>query len=153
PALVAAVDRYVRADASRPADLVTEEVRAAIEAGAIPRAPWFDASELRRALPDGTSEKLGLGSSAAILVASLAVFARGSAKNDEDLRAAVREAAWKAHRAAQGGGSGIDVAASVSGGVLRCTRAGGELEVVAHPLPEDVHIEVFASRVPASTRD
>src|SRR5262245_30830565 len=52
PALVAAVDRYVIADATRDADLVTPEVRAAIGSG---RAPWFDASALR-----ARERKLGL---------------------------------------------------------------------------------------------
>src|SRR6185437_2901148 len=68
PCLVAAVDRYAVADASRPATFVTDEVRCAVAAGALARPPWFDASALRESAPDGTSRKLGLGSSAAILV-------------------------------------------------------------------------------------
>ncbi|AGP37561.1 hypothetical protein SCE1572_25545 [Sorangium cellulosum So0157-2] len=93
PALVAAVDRYVVADPARQADLVTEEVQAAIDAGALDRAAWFDASALRSAAPDPTagapagagappreaSRKLGLGSSAAILVATLAARAAAAA--------------------------------------------------------------------------
>src|SRR5579871_2078485 len=72
PCLVAAVDRYAVADAARPAPFVTDEVRAAVDAGVLDAAPWFDASALRDRAPDGTSRKLGLGSSAAILVASMA---------------------------------------------------------------------------------
>src|SRR5690348_13891637 len=113
PAIVAAVDRYVIADASRPADRVTAEVRAAIDAGALDAAPWFDASALRVAEPDGTTRKLGLGSSAAILAASLAAASPKSSPPDELFAKAL-----SAHRAAQGGDSGVDVAASVFGGIL-----------------------------------
>jgi len=71
PALVAAVDRYAVADASREPDLVTAEV-----AEAVRRVTWRARRGSTRApardLPNGTSRKLGLGSSAAILVASMA---------------------------------------------------------------------------------
>lgn len=155
PAIVAAVDRCVVADASRPAALVTDEVRAAIEAGVIDRAPWFDASALRTALPDGTSRKLGVGSSAAILVASIAAIAgdRLLRAAPGSLAAAVFPAAYAAHRRAQPGGSGIDVAASAFGGVISATIRGGELSVAPHRLPAGTVIEVFASPVSASTGD
>src|SRR5688572_33181913 len=74
PALVAAVDRYALADEAREAPLITAEVRAAIAAGYLIEAPWFDASALRADAAAG-GRKLGLGSSAAILVASLAACA------------------------------------------------------------------------------
>lgn len=152
PCLVAAVDRFVIADAARPADFVTDEVRAAVEAGAIDRAVWFDASALREAAPDGTSRKLGLGSSAAILAASLA--AHGDRYADEEtLRAAIFPIALAAHQKAQGGGSGVDVAASVFGGVLRAQiPAAGALDVTPHALPEGTVVAVYASPVSASTR-
>ncbi|WP_437604053.1 hypothetical protein [Sorangium sp. So ce590] len=180
PALVAAVDRYVVADPARRADLVTEEVQAAIDAGALDRAVWFDASALRSsaaasaapepraaspgAPPSGASRKLGLGSSAAILVATLAARAAASAPTSTAAAAAsgrpmpawdVRAlflAALAAHRRAQGGGSGVDVAASVHGGVL-CCRLGpdGELAVTPHALPGGLAIEVFASDASART--
>ncbi|WP_437738445.1 hypothetical protein [Sorangium sp. So ce1335] len=184
PALVAAVDRYVLADPERPADLVTEEVQAAIDAGALDRAVWFDASALRsappapRAGPSGASSaasrKLGLGSSAAILVATLAARAstdRSSAAATTMATAAAAAAAagqpmpaWDAralfldalaaHRRAQGGGSGVDVAASVYGGVLCCRLGpGGELAVTPHALPGKLAIEVFASDAAARTSD
>src|SRR6185503_14672970 len=149
PAIVAAVDRYVTADASRPAELVTAEVGAAIAGGALDKAPWFDASPLRARLPDGTSRKLGLGSSAAILVASLAASAEEASEGS--LRAAIFPAALAAHRSAQPGGSGIDVAASTFGGVLRATLRDGDLAIAPHPLPPDVVIEVFESPIAAST--
>lgn len=145
PAIVTAVDRYAVADSERPATFVTEEVRAALSAE---RAPWFDASALRSG-----EHKLGLGSSAAILVASLgAVLARDSSLTDEEaLRAAVLEPALAAHRAAQGGGSGIDVAASVRGGTLEATRRGETLSLRALTLPARLTIEVLFAGVPAST--
>ncbi|MBK8256062.1 MAG: hypothetical protein IPK82_25765 [Polyangiaceae bacterium] len=149
-AIVAAVDRYVIADTSRPAERQTDEVLAAIRAGAMKRAVWFDASALRFTLPDGGDVKLGIGSSAAIVAASMA-----AAWADEDRTLDNRvlfSATLSAHRTAQKGGSGIDVAASVFGGVLACTL-GGEagLVVKPHELPSGVHIHVFATHVAAST--
>ncbi len=148
PAIVTAVDRYVVADSERAAELVTPEVRAAIgDAG----APWFDASALR-----AEGRKLGLGSSAAILVASLAAreLARRGELDDAALCAAVLEPALVAHRVAQGGGSGIDVAASARGGTLIATRSGDgarELALESVTLPAALHVEIWASGTPAST--
>lgn len=147
PAIVTAVDRYVTADTKRPADLVTPEVRAAL--GDKP-APWFDASALRSG-----DKKLGLGSSAAILVASLAAF-RASEKtfaSSEELRAAILEPAIVAHRTAQGGGSGVDVAACVQGGTIIARRAGTSLEVRSAPLPPDLIIEVLFTGVASTTSE
>jgi phosphomevalonate kinase len=154
PCLVAAVDRYARADASRPPPFVPDEVRAAVNAGAIDRPPWFDATALREHAPDGTSRKLGLGSSAAILVASLGAVLGDRYADDRALRAAVFPIALAAHRKAQGGGSGVDVAASVFGGVqLAHLEPDGSLSVHAHALPLGTVVEVFASPVAAVTRD
>jgi phosphomevalonate kinase len=194
PSIVTAVSRNVEADAARPAPLLTEEVRAAIDLGALAAAPWFDADALRERLPDGSSRKLGLGSSAAILVASLAATyaarrigaappettrpgaarpdparpdparpdptrpdpARPDAPAVSDLRA-LREAifpvALAAHRRAQPQGSGVDVAASTFGGVLRASLRGTDraLDLAAHPLPPGSIVEVFASPIAAST--
>ena len=63
PAIVAAVDRYVVADASREATRVTPEVEHALARRGAAAAPWFDASALR---DETLGKKLGLGSSAAI---------------------------------------------------------------------------------------
>jgi phosphomevalonate kinase len=139
----------VTARSDRIVDRITDEVARAIEAGVIPGAAWFDASELRSA-----DRKLGLGSSAAILVASIAACLTERPEGDDDLQRAVFAPALAAHRAAQGGGSGVDVAASVYGGVLRCTLAeGGALAAARHDLPAGVVIVVFSSPVAASTRD
>jgi phosphomevalonate kinase len=163
PCLVAAVDRFAVADTSRPAVFVTDEVRAALEAGAFdppegqgprPAAPWFDASALRERALDGTSRKLGLGSSAAILAASLAAVLGDRIQDEAALRAAVFPRALAAHRKAQGGGSGVDVAASVFGGVLLARlEKDGELDVGPHALPVGTVVEVFASPVAAVTRE
>ena len=156
PCIVAAVDRYVVADASRPAPFVPDEVRAAIDAGAIilERAPWFDASALRDRLPDGSSRKLGLGSSAAILAASLGAVLGDRTPDEHALRAAVFPIALAAHRKAQGGGSGVDVAASVFGGILLAhLDPGGGLSTTPHLLPPGTFVEVFASPVAAVTRE
>jgi len=145
PALVAAVDRYVVADSARTAGFLTPEVRAAL--GARP-APWFDADELRE-----NGQKLGLGSSAAILVASLAALAleEHPGLDDAALCARVYERALLAHRTAQGGGSGVDVASSAHGGVLAARRLGGELELSNVSLPQGLRFEVWGCKAAAST--
>jgi phosphomevalonate kinase len=146
PALVAAVDRYVLADTARPAEFVTPEVRAAL--GEIP-APWFDASALRE-----SGRKLGLGSSAAIVVASLAaVLAEREGVTDElTLRDAVFDRALVAHRSAQGGGSGVDVAASAWGGFIAARRHSSALDVRPIHLPPSF-VQVWTCAAPASTSD
>lgn len=146
PAIVSAVNRYVYCDSSRPATFITPEVRAAL--GDHP-APHFDASELRAG-----GRKLGLGSSAAIVVASLAATADsppdgggGDAFRDQLFRSALC-----AHREAQSGGSGIDVAASTWGGTLIATRARDGLDLERVELPRGLVAEVWSSGAEASTR-
>ncbi len=145
PAIVAAVDRYVMADTSKRPDFVTPEVREAL--GQAP-APAFDASELR-----ADNQKLGLGSSAAILVASLAatLLEKDPTLDDSALRQAVFEPSRAAHRRAQGGGSGVDVAAAAFGGVLSARLRGDSLQVEPAKLPPDLVIEVWFSGQSAST--
>lgn len=148
PAIVSAVSRYVTADTERPATFVTDEVRAALAPGE--QAPWFDASELR---DDG--RKLGLGSSAAILVASLFALeqARSPGGSTPQLLSRVLARALDAHRQAQGGGSGVDVAASTWGGTLvyQLGPNGATSRPVA--LPASLHVEVWTCPTSASTRD
>lgn len=148
PAIVAAVDRWAEADASREAAMLTPEVAAALAPGR--RAPWFDASALRSG-----AVKLGLGSSAAILVASLAALAieEGAPTDDASLAARVLAPALDAHRRAQGGGSGVDVFASAVGGVVRCVRHGDALDGAPVRLPPGLRIETWASGQEASTRE
>ncbi len=148
PAVVTAVDRYVMADTSRPAELLTPEVKAVLRDR---KAPWFDASALR-----SEAGKLGLGSSAAILVASYGALigAERAGISEEELRAAVLEPCLAAHRSAQGGGSGVDVAASVLGGTLVASKKGNAaLTTRSIELPTDVHFEVLFAGAPATTSE
>jgi phosphomevalonate kinase len=142
PCIVTAVDRYVYADTGRPADHIADEVRAAME----PPFPHIDANELRSG-----GRKLGLGSSAAIVVASLAAV---SAQELESRTAQqhLYETAWAAHRRAQGGGSGVDVAAATFGGTL-CyhfsPNQAGKISPVTLP---KLHFEIWCCPNAASTR-
>ncbi len=147
PAIVTAVDRYALADAGRSAERVTPEVKAALGESA---APWFDAGALR----EGT-EKLGLGSSAAILVASLAAreLAIHGPLGDAELRELVFARALAAHAKAQGGGSGVDVAAAAYGGTLSYRLALREPAVVRIELPRELVIETWWSGHAATTSD
>jgi phosphomevalonate kinase len=123
---------------------VTPEVRAALPD--VP-APYFNAEALR-----ANGQKLGLGSSAAILVASLAAVYGKAYRDDVALRRAIEPLALRAHREAQGGGSGIDVATSTWGGTLVATRTAADvLEVQRVELPPGLVVEVWASGVSAST--
>lgn len=150
PAIVSAVDRYVTADSTSPAVLVTPEIAEAMARGALSTAPSFNADALRDA-----GRKLGLGSSAAILVASLVAGAE-SDLTDDLAKQRLFELACDIHRAAQGGGSGVDVAASVFGGTRVFVRGSPELpcsaaEHRAVALPQGLFVEVWASRAAAST--
>ncbi len=149
PAIVAAVDRYAFADVSRVSDRPAPEVRAALPAGE--PVPEVDASALR----DTKGRKLGLGSSAAVLVASLAAraLARGEDVEDVDVRAGLFAAARAAHALAQGGGSGADVAASVYGGVLRYALGASQPEIRAVVLPRDLVLRVYFGGSSARTSD
>ncbi len=145
PALVAAVDRFVIVDSRIPGDFMTDEVKAAGFASPY----WFDASALRH---DG--KKLGLGSSAAILVATLA--ARTLEQLDASLAPdalgeRIYPEALLAHRIAQGGGSGVDVAASCHGGYLHFQRVGADTKLQRLNAPPTLCFEVWASNKAAST--
>ncbi len=145
PALVTAVDRYVVADTTRAATFEAPEVRAALPSGPLPH---FDASALRKG-----DRKLGLGSSAAIVVASLAAVAleKEPGLSPAELASRVWHPALLAHRAAQGGGSGIDVVTSAFGATRRCWIEGESLRSEAHALPPGLHIDVYAAREASST--
>ncbi|MEW5851128.1 MAG: hypothetical protein AB2A00_20240 [Myxococcota bacterium] len=85
----------------------------------------LDSSALNEAaLSGGQSVKLGLGSSSAAAVAlTAALDLAGGATLSAEQRRKWFEAAQRAHLRAQGGvGSGVDVAASVMGGVIVYTR-------------------------------
>jgi phosphomevalonate kinase len=143
-ALVSAVDRYVLVDSDQAGTFLTDEVKAA----GIRDPLWFDASALREA-----DRKLGLGSSAAILVATLGAQELVEAPNCSpvELRRRVFARALEAHSSAQGGGSGIDVASSCFGSILEFFRGSQGPETVPVTLPSDIVVEVWSSRWASST--
>jgi len=142
--IVTAVNRYAIADTEKPADFVSPELREAIGDRI---APHVDASSLRE-----NDRKLGIGSSAAIVVAGLGAFAlMDETKDLETIRKEVFEVARAAHRKVQGGGSGIDVAASCFGGTLHCRMNGGQLLVNEALLPAGVFVKVHVAKNSAST--
>ncbi len=148
PAVVMATNRGVHADGSVVEPDPTREVRAAL--GSTP-APFVDAS----ALHEGR-RKLGLGGSAAILVASLGVLAagRGDDLGAPEVRARVFREARMAHARAQGGGSGVDVAASVHGGLLVYTPSPWEAPRLEHAVvPADLVVRAWFSGESARTSD
>jgi phosphomevalonate kinase len=149
PALVSAVSRFATADASRAPVRVSEEVALAVQDGVIDAPCFVDAGPLRTNDGAGGTRKLGLGSSAAILAATLVAKSPELAQD----RPALFERAFDLHRRAQGGGSGADVAASVFGGTLRFLR--GETGPVFEPvdLPKGVMLTIFFADASASTQE
>jgi phosphomevalonate kinase len=133
PAIVVAVDRHALVDVATPDDVDV------------------------RALHDETGRKLGLGSSAASMVASQGAraVARGEDLADPAVRAALFRAVRDEHARSQRGGSGVDVAASVHGGALRYALEGpdGEPSVRAVEMPARVELHAFWSGTSARTSD
>jgi phosphomevalonate kinase len=149
PALVTAAGRFAIADSERAPVHVAEEVEVAVRRGAIPSPCFVDASELRAYEADGTSRKLGLGSSAAILLSTL--VAHRGAPSDDAAREALFHEGLAIHREAQGGGSGVDVAASTFGGTLTFYSDSTAPKVARHRLPVGLVVRVFAARTSAVT--
>jgi phosphomevalonate kinase len=131
PAIVIAVDRYARADSDAPDDVNV------------------------RSLHDISGQKLGLGSSSAAIVASLAARAasRGDDLADAGVRSELFRAARQAHARSQGGGSGADVAAAVHGGALCYVARADHAVVRAVQLPRDLVWAAFWSGRSARTSD
>jgi phosphomevalonate kinase len=148
PAIVTAAARYVVADSGKAAELLAPEVAEALAPGQ--SAPFFDASALRE-----SGRKLGLGSSAAILLASLVALERDADPrvSDEELRARLFGRALVAHQKAQQGGSGVDVAASCFGGTLVYEVAQPLPRFRRVALPPGLVLEVWVCPSSASTRE
>jgi phosphomevalonate kinase len=155
-AVVAAVDRRASArfvPGGRPA---TPLIAAAL------RVVAADAARGGVSLPDGAPEvdstplsqdgqKLGLGSSAAAVVAGIGALWDALGRS-LDARALL-PLAVAAHQAAQGGrGSGGDVAAALFGGVIAYARS-GQGEPAIRPLPAafPAQLVVFRAGDPAAT--
>ena len=168
PALVAAVDRRAtvevrHADGDAVVVESTAEGRAVRLDGAGP-LPGGDAGVVLAALracgraPNGLfvtvdarpfvrgTRKLGLGRSAAALVAAVAALA------PDATREGVLEAALAANALFQGGqGSGADVGAAVHGGLVEARRANGRLSVVRRALPAGLRLVAGWTRTSAHT--
>jgi phosphomevalonate kinase len=167
PAVVLAVDRYAEAVIEPCPDAacrLTTQAAAVEEhqfapgtpsgaalvdlvAAAAPRLAWRASLDSRAFFAEGM--KLGLGSSAAVLVAwagAFAAFARSRGCAVAEPRV---EALIELHRQFQGGkGSGLDVAASFTGGVItfRIPRPGSP-QIGSVPLPNSVGFAgIFAGR-------
>lgn len=97
--------------------------------------------------------KLGLGSSAAVTVSAIGrSFAlAGKDLGDPNVVETILELAREAHRSAQGGGSGADVACSALGGTIVFRR--GDERSRAEPVawPEGLHVAFVDAGAPAST--
>lgn len=158
PAIVMAVDRCaeVRVEA---ADAMTIDSDLGADAG----ADWFDAwrsasargripelhVELRTAdlFANGSTEKFGLGSSAALTVAMGAALRSAAGEPVEDEHAFVAD--LDTHHRLQGGkGSGIDVAASFHGGVIAWWKT---RHVERLTMPADLHFACVWTGTSAST--
>lgn len=152
PAIVTAVSRTALADPSREAVHIADEVAAAVRLGFVPKPCFVDVSALRTDDRAGGTRKLGLGSSAAILVSTIAAF-RGVPVSESERTAMFRDG-LRAHREAQGGGSGVDVAASTFGGTLVFLRGEGDGLPTVTPLavPRELVVLVYAARQAAVTQ-
>jgi phosphomevalonate kinase len=131
PAIVVAVDRYAVADVTAPDDVDVH------------------------ALHDQDGRKLGLGSSAASMVASQGAraLARGDDLADPLVRTTLFRGVREAHAHAQRGGSGVDVAAAVHGGALRYVTDGHEASLRAVELPPGLVLRAFWSGGSARTSE
>ncbi len=155
PAVVLAISRGAVADTGKDAEHVSAELRAALGGGDVANARPARAPHVSVAALFEGDTKLGLGASAAGLVAALGALAR---LRDEDVgamevRAEIFAAAKRAHAAAQSGGSGVDVAASVYGGLLSYTLTDGVAKVTPIAYPAGLVVEAFFSGRSASTKD
>jgi len=103
---------------------------------------------------DPARPKLGLGSSAALTVAlATALAATAAAGSVPETEGGWLPALVGLHRRAQGGrGSGIDVAASLLGGILRYRLGpGGQPEAAPVTLPPGVHLRFVWTGLPTGT--
>lgn len=129
-------------DAAPPPTPVIEAVLRLAEGAGYPRIGSLVSVDTR-AFSDGRGLKLGLGSSSAVAVITAALATGSDDENTLDLAA-------RAHRLATGGGSGVDVAACFSGGVI----ASSAQPAIITPLPSRIkglELAVLYSGEPAST--
>ncbi len=146
PAVVMAVDRYVRADATRRPLISRPEV-AAVARRLGRDEPWVDVEGLERG-----GRKLGLGSSAAAAVAAAGALVDDD-PSDPAVRRQIFDIARAAHADVQPRGSGGDVAAATFGGVVIVRRVGDALQVEHAELPLGVVFQAFSLARSARTSD
>ena len=158
PALVMAVDRHAVAGTAQGSVAQTPEVTAtldlALREGLLGRAHPEITVDTSRLAGDG-GRKLGLGSSAAGCVAALALALAREGRDVTDTLALGRMAR-RGHRAAQGGGSGVDVMASALGGVVGIALPDGldgEPVVAKRDWPAELPWVVLWTGVPARTSE
>jgi len=95
---------------------------------------------------ESTRRKFGLGSSAAAITALVAALCELGVQESD-----VGQAALAAHLRFQNGlGSGVDIATSLTGGVIEY-RMGDAVNLVRHSWPEDLFYTILWSGRPAST--
>jgi len=155
PALVSAVDRRVSVAWSKESMPMPPEVEATLrlaqtELGPVPRTPVLDVTDLHQ---DGI--KLGLGSSAAAAAATAgAVFAtHGRPLEDPVVLRRVFACALAGHASVAPQGSGVDVAASTFGGILRFVRTEDEVEIRGVQPPGSLEIRLVWTGHSARTSD
>jgi phosphomevalonate kinase len=164
PAVVVAISRFAVGQyviGFEPAsEFVDEGVRSVLSA----------IGESAAAIPPGSvlidstsfsvgGKKLGLGSSAAVVVVAVGAVMEMAGVAVADNRALCFSLAEQAHRVAQGGvGSGADVAAAVHGGLIqyrRPTMSGMGMSdgasTISMDFPPDLRLVVFSEGKPAST--
>lgn len=153
PAIAVAVDRDVVAEeaAGGPVEAASPFVRAA--RNHVARVTGVTLGDVRvdsSALYEGT-DKLGLGSSAAVTAAVVGLGFAQAGRPLADKRA-LFDVADAAHAEGQGTrGSGVDVACSVFGGAIRFVRQKGAVDVREVDLPDGVRITFIWAGQPAST--
>ena len=158
-----AVDRYaVVDDATGPGGFTPPEAvaawRRAVASGLLRALPEegsarFDLTQLA----GGTGRKLGLGSSAAGCVAALGwAMEREQPGSVGRLRSELARCAREGHREVQGGGSGVDVLTSASGGLVRVRferGLDGAPMLSRHPMPSGLRWTVFWSGTSVRTSE
>jgi phosphomevalonate kinase len=163
PAVVAAISRFAVGQyviGFEPAsEFVDEGVRSVLSAIGESAAAIPPGS----VLVDSTSfsaggKKLGLGSSAAVVVVAVGAVMEMAGVAVADNRGLCFSLAEQAHRVAQGGvGSGADVAAAVHGGLIQYRRPRMGMGMSDGPatvpmsFPPDLRLVVFSEGKPAST--
>lgn len=150
PAVSVAVDRFARARFGHGE--ASSFVRNAIDRVARAVDRRFPDVKVDSSRLYAGERKLGLGSSAAVTVATVGLCLRAADQPLEPHR--VFALADDAHADAQGArGSGIDVATAVWGGAIRFVRTDAGAEVSPVELPEELRLTFLYTGRSASTAD